>query len=158
MRPSMHETLRDIAQLMARRSTCSRAQVGAVIARDGRIISTGYNGAPAGLPHCDHTCECDASEGYNFGQHRDFCPTVQPCTISVHAEANAIAFAAREGLATRGATMFTTLSPCVPCAQLIINAGIVKVLFAEWYRNNAGVRLLEDAGVRWMLLDSAAQA
>ena len=151
----MHETLRDIAQLMARRSTCSRAQVGAVIARDGRVISTGYNGAPAGLPHCDHTCYC-----WEPGtDHLPDCPAGKPCAISVHAEANAIAFAAREGLATRGATMYTTLSPCVPCAQLIINAGIVTVLYTNLYRNMAGVVLLESAGVGFgKLLDNPVQA
>ena len=128
MRSTMDQTLIRIASVMAERGTCSRAHVGAVVARNGRIISTGYNGAPAGLPHCAHTCACAPAGGLAPNvDHWPSCPAVQPCTISVHAEANAIAFAARAGVATEGTDMYVTMSPCVQCARLIINAGIARV-------------------------------
>ena len=134
-RPPMDQTLMYIANLMAERSTCQRAHVGAVIALEGRIITTGFNGAPAGLPHCDH----DDS-------------FVPPCVNAVHAETNAIAFAAKHGLTTNGATIFTTHSPCIPCAQLIINAGIIRVVAGQLYRVPAGWTLLQQANIttdRW---------
>lgn len=127
-RRSTESILMDVAQLISKRSTCSRLQVGAVLARDGRIISTGYNGAPSGMPHCGHTS--------------DF-----TCTISVHAEVNAIAYAARNGVATNDATLFTTHSPCRACAQLIINAGITTVYYDAGYRDPSGIELLSTAGV-----------
>lgn len=136
-----------IARLTAAQSTCDRANVGAVIALDGRIIGTGYNGAPAGMPHCDHTCLCippnpRAGDDWHF----DGCPALAPCTISVHAEANVIAFCAKYGLKTNGATLYTTLSPCYPCAQLIINAGITRVRYANAYRDVSGLELLFESG------------
>lgn len=128
----MQTVLIDTAFLMARRSTCARANVGAIIAREGRILSSGYNGAPAGMPHCTHAWPFDKDEG---------------CGVSVHAEANAIAFAARHGTALLGASMYTTLAPCRKCAELIINAGIAEVVFAQYFRTAEGLVLLEEAGV-----------
>lgn len=130
-RISRDELLGNIAQLVAKRSTCQRASVGAVLARDGRIVSIGYNGAPAGLPHCDHINSDD-----------------EPCTKTVHAEANAIAFAAKNGVATDDTTLFCTHSPCNDCAKLIINAGICRVVYWEEYRLCHPVALLQEAGVR----------
>lgn len=129
-RPDIDETLMAIAALWAQRGTCNRAAVGAVVTLNGRIITTGYNGAPAGMPHCDHD--------------ETFVP---PCTNAVHAEANALAFAAKHGTPTDGATLYTTLTPCVPCAQLIINAGIKRVVAHSPYRVMDGWNLLYDAGI-----------
>lgn len=129
MRPSRSETLLNVAAIIAKRSTCNRLNVGAVVARDGRILTTGYNGPPSGMDHCDH---------------EEF--EVQ-CNLAVHAEANALAFAARYGMSTDGAEMFLTDSPCHNCAKLIINAGIVRVYYSNEYRLTHGVDLLEDAGV-----------
>lgn len=145
-RPSRDYTLMKVALEFSRRSTCSRRQVGAVIARDGRILTTGYNGAPAGMPHCLHPCDC--SEGGVATQHDPSCWSLKPCTEAVHAEANAIAYAARWGIALEGAEMHTTCTPCVPCSQIIINAGIVRVVSLEHYRDLAGQDLLSAAGVR----------
>src|SRR4030095_11781168 len=128
-RPTRETTLLEIAYTMSLRSTCSRAHVGAVIAKDGRILSTGYNGAPAGLPHCDHFCDCSLA-GFD-GHHNDDCNYMRGCTTAVHAETNAIAFAARHGVGLEGAEMFTTHMPCVPCAQLIINAGLIRVFYNQ---------------------------
>jgi dCMP deaminase len=130
-RPSIDETLMSTAILMSQHGTCSRARVGAVIALDGRIISTGYNGAPAGMLHCAHA--------------DDFIP---PCVDAVHAEVNAIAFAAKHGLATRGATLYTTHSPCNSCAQLIINAGLVRVVAQQLYRDRRGYDLIGRSTVK----------
>lgn len=134
------ELFMDIAQAFARRATCPRAQVGAVIIRDKRIISTGYNGAPASMAHCTEV-GCKLPDQPQTG------PITQGCERSVHAEANAIAYAAREGIALRGATLFTTHSPCVTCSQLIINAGIREVVYNIAYRDQRGLDLLDEAGV-----------
>lgn len=130
-RPSRDEKCLEHARVEARQSTCLRRQVGSVIALDGRIISTGYGGAPSKLPHCTpETCNDQA-----------------PCTNTSHAEANAIAFAARHGLATEGATLYTTLSPCKTCADLIINAGITRVIYETPYRLTEGLERLTQAGI-----------
>lgn len=124
------QMLMSMAGIASMRSTCSRAGVGVVIARDGRVLSTGYNGAPAGMPHCDHIH--DLANG---------------CQNAVHAEANAIAYAARYGMKLEGAELFTTFSPCLPCAQIIINTGIIRVVYQIQYRLTHGIDLLERAGL-----------
>jgi dCMP deaminase len=127
-RPSQADMLLAVAATVATRATCSRLAVGAVLARDGRILSTGYNGAPAGRPHCQHLDD-------------------QPCTVAVHAEANALVFAARHGVATLDATLYATHAPCQACAGLIINAGISAVVYAHPFRSAAGLNLLRSAGI-----------
>ena len=117
--------LMNMAFVVAKRGTCDRLQVGAVIARDGRVISSGYNGNIIGQDHCDH------DEFSNMG-----------CTDAVHAEANAILFAARYGTSTEGAHLFTTHQPCLNCAKMIINAGISKVFYSYPYRDISGLNLL----------------
>lgn len=129
MRPTRSATLLEVASVIARRSTCNRLNVGAVVAREGRILTTGYNGPPAGMSHCEH----ELHEG--------------PCQIAVHAEANAVAFAARYGMSTDQAELFLTHSPCHTCAKLIINAGIVRVYYLIEFREPHGLDLLEMAGV-----------
>lgn len=132
-RPSRDEWLIRLAVVTSTRSTCNRASVGCVIAKDGRIISQGYVGAPSGLPHCTAVgCEPGPDGG---------------CIRTVHAEANAIAFAARFGIPTAGADLYCTHSPCRVCAQLIINAGIDRVVYEHQYRIKDGIYLLEQAGV-----------
>jgi dCMP deaminase len=119
----------EIANVVAKRGTCNRADVGAVIAREGRIISTGYVGAPAGQPHCtDVGCE--------IGNHKG-------CTRTIHAEVNAIVFAARFGIATDGGTIYSLLCPCYDCAKAIVNAGIVRLVYHLEYRDSRGLRMLE---------------
>src|SRR4051812_14091830 len=118
-RPSREEVLLDVALTIARRGTCERAQVGAVIARDGRILATGYNGPPSGLPHCDEGCSPMDRAAENG------------CSRAVHAEANAIAYAARHGIATDGADLVCSHLPCLKCAELIINAGILRLFYHE---------------------------
>lgn len=141
-RPDMNHVLLDMATLMSTRSTCERGHVGAVLARDGRIISTGYNGAPAGMPHCVHNIFVEDLARDHEG--RSF---YAGCPDSVHAEANAIAFAARNGVPTAGSVMYSTHTPCVKCAQLIINAGIVKLYAIKRYRDDSGMILLVQANI-----------
>jgi dCMP deaminase len=150
-RPGRTEMLMRQAEIVATRSTCTRAQVGAVIAHDGRVVSQGYNGAPAGMQHCNHTCVCNGSgvpaRVVPIDGHLDTCALKAPCTVAVHAEANAIAFAARHGVATNDAALYTTLWPCLACAQLIINAGISRVYMLNEYRDDSGVALLRRSSV-----------
>jgi len=134
-RPSRHEICMQIAHIVAHRGTCDRAQVGAVLARDGRVLVTGYNGPPSGLPHCSHA------------SGRDGVSDTGGCLRAVHAEANAVAFAARHGIATEGTDLYCTHLPCQKCAELLINAGIVAVHYATDYRLKEGELLLRQAGV-----------
>jgi len=127
-RPAEDVILLDVAEVLALRGTCSRLKVGAVLTRDGRILSTGRNGAPTGLEHCTHT--------------RD-----EPCTVSVHAEANAIAFAARTGGGAEGSTLYLTHAPCLGCSGLVINSGVARVVYRWPYRIFDGVDRLTAAGV-----------
>ena len=131
-RPSRTDVNLEIAEVIAQRGTCSRAKVGAVIAREGRIIATGYNGAPAGLPHCNHALN-----------------EMEGCKNAEHAERNAIVYAARYGLSTDGCNLYATYSPCLDCARAIINAGIISVHFRNKYRDESGLQLLTQAGVEW---------
>lgn len=134
--------LMDLAEVVAQRGTCTRLQVGVVFSRRGRVISTGYNGAPSGLPHCDHRCNC-----FGTPECEAQCNSQHPCTEAEHAERNAIAFAARHGVALEGTDMHVTHMPCLACAMSIINAGIETVVYANTYRDLPGVELLELAGI-----------
>lgn len=149
-RPSRDEVLMQSAHLWAKRSTCARLQVGAVFARDGRILVTGYNGAPAGLPHCDHTCNCgqvEQSKVDGVGYCKDWCASQHPCTQAEHAERNGIAYAARNGVRLEGCEVFLTDSPCLPCSMALVNAGVERVIYDREYRLIEGIELLREAGV-----------
>lgn len=147
-RPSMDAVLLEMAHAMSLRGTCSRARIGAVIAIDGRVCATGFNGAPRGLPHCEHPSDERSVDR----------PVDAPqCQTSVHAEANALVFAARHGVALAGATLYTTMSPCVPCAMLLVNAGITRVIYAVEYRDAGGVDLLQSADVTVQPLDQLTE-
>lgn len=125
-RISRIELYMEVGRLFSKRSTCVRGQVGAVLIRDKRIIATGYNGPPNGLPHCE--------------EHK--CDTSKPCTHAVHAEANLIAFCAKEGISTSGAILVVTTSPCVKCSELIIQSGIKMVIYDSEYRDAGGFSML----------------
>ena len=121
MRASWDEYFMNIAKEVATRSTCDRKFVGAVIVRDRSILATGYNGSIRGLAHCDE-------EGHLMEEGH--------CVRTVHAEANAIVQAARNGMRIEGASIYVTASPCWGCFRLIGNAGIVRIVFGEFYRDN----------------------
>lgn len=147
-RPSLNETLLEVARVVARRSTCSRLNVGAVLARDTRVISTGYNGAMAGAVHCRHDCTCPPTVTRDKRVvHSHWCDSLPPCALAVHAEANALAFAAKHGVSTDGSHLYVTHAPCAPCARLLVNAGVTSVTYADDYRSNDGLDVLHAAGV-----------
>ena len=143
MRQSWDDYFLAIAKLMATRSTCIRAQHGAVIVRDKTILSTGFNGAPRGLQHCDAVGLCYRDQnGILPGTQYERCK-------SAHAEQNAIAQAARVGIAIEGSTMYVTDMPCGICAKLIVNAGIQKVVFlrTERYLERSSAEVFVEAGI-----------
>lgn len=123
-RPSMDEYFMEIASVVAKRSTCLRNQVGAVLVKNKRILTTGYNGAPAGLLHCDEV-GC-AREGVASGTRHELCR-------AVHAEQNAIIQAALHGVSIEGATLYCTHQPCILCAKMMINARMRKVVCLQSY-------------------------
>ena len=110
----------DIARQVATRATCDRKHVGAVLVRDRTILSTGYNGSIRGMPHCDEV-------GHMMENGH--------CVATVHAEANAILQAAKNGVRIDGATLYTTASPCWPCFKLVANSGCVRIVYGEFYRD-----------------------
>jgi len=130
-RPSRVETFLRVALIMSQRATCLRGQVGAVIVHDKRIVSTGYNGSPVGQPHCE----------------QETCNDKGVCKNSIHAEANAIAFAARYGIPTNDCKIYSTHSPCRDCAELIIQAGIKEVHYIHGYSSDSGLELLVNSGI-----------
>lgn len=117
------EIYANLAAAVALQGTCPRAQVGAVLVRNGRPLSVGYNGAPPGMPHCDSL----------YGDHHALVES--SCKNAVHAELNAIAWAARNGIPTDGATLYCTHEPCIPCGQAILSAGIVRVVYQIPYHS-----------------------
>lgn len=126
----------EVAKTISQLGTCDRKQVGAVIVRNGRCITWGYNGAPPGMPHCSEN-----NHGWGTMRGNDS----QGCRNAIHAEANALAFAARQGISVEGATLYVTISPCETCARLLIAAGIQSFHWEEEYRDRAGIELLERA-------------
>jgi dCMP deaminase len=131
----------DIVELVKKRSTCVRRQVGALIVKDKRILATGYNGAPVGCNHCiDIGCLRDQLN-IPSGERHEICR-------ATHAEQNAIAQAAYSGTSVKNGIMYVTTQPCVLCAKLIINAGISKVIFKGDYPDKLAMELFKEAGVR----------
>ena len=127
-RIGLHNMFMEMCKVVEKRSSCLRNVVAAMVVRDRRIISIGYNGKPSGAQHCSVEC----AEG---------------CFESIHAEANAISFAAKVGISTAGCSMYVTLSPCMNCAKLIIQAGITCVIYERDYREMAGIEFLRKNGV-----------
>ncbi len=132
LRVSWNEYFMNIAEQVATRSTCSRKNVGAVIVRDKTILSTGYNGSLRGAPHCDEV-------GHDIENDH--------CVRTVHAEANAVAQAAKHGVRIDEAEIYVTASPCLTCFKLIANSGIRKIFFKEFYRDNRITEYAQQAGV-----------
>ncbi len=141
-RPDWDNYFMEIALVAARRSNCSRRQVAAIIVKDRQVVSTGYNGTPRGIKNCFEggcpRCNSDTPSGEGL----------EECLCS-HGEENAIVQAAYHGIAVKGATLYTTFSPCLLCAKMIINAGIVEVVYRERYSiDDTARRLLNEAGVK----------
>lgn len=145
-RPSWDEYFMEMAQLTAKRSTCMRRNVGAVIVQDKHIIATGYNGAPKGIPHCEEIGGC-LREKMNIpsGERHELCR-------ALHAEQNAIIQAATLAQSIEGASIYITNQPCVICAKMIINAGIKRIVVQEGYPDKLAVDLLAEAGLKIVML------
>lgn len=138
MKPSFDEIYMELAEKLALRSHCVKAQVGAVLTKDTRIVSLGYNGPPAGTHNCD----------IEFPEHG--CPrdSKGSCSLALHAEQNAILYATKNNVSMEDATLYVTLSPCIACARVIFTIGIKKVYYKDSYANFKG--LATDEGVDFL--------
>ncbi|MCS3923774.1 deoxycytidylate deaminase [Methanosalsum natronophilum] len=139
-RPLIDEYFLEIASVVAKRSTCLRNKVGSVIARDKRILSTGYNGAPSNMEHCFDIGCIRELQNIESGTRHEKCR-------AVHAEQNAIIQAAIHGVSTAGATIYCTHQPCILCTKMIINANIKKVVYLAEYPDNDSLQFFSDADV-----------
>ena len=142
MRPTWDDYFINIALAVAERSTCDRANVGAVLVRDKRILTTGFNGSPSGLPHCD-------SAGHLLVDGH--------CVRTIHAETNAIIQAALHGVSTKDATCYVTHFPCINCTKTLINAGVIRIVYLNDYRIDPNARdFCTGAGVEVVGIKVAA--
>ncbi len=137
-KPSFNQIFMNLATDLAGRSHCVRAQVGAVLTKDTRIISIGYNGPPSGTHNCDE-------EWPDKGCDRD---SKGSCSLALHAEENAILYAVKNGSKIEGSTLYTTLSPCIACARLILSSGISQVYYKDSYAAYKGLN--SDEGVDFL--------
>ncbi|MFH1707952.1 MAG: dCMP deaminase family protein [Planctomycetota bacterium] len=142
IRVDWHTYFMKIAEQVATRSTCDRKHVGAVIVKDRSILSTGYNGSIAGMPHCD-----EAGHDMEAGH----------CVATIHAEANAIIQAAKHGVAIDGADLYITASPCWNCFKLIANSGIKRVFYGEFYRDQRSPEVARKIGIELVCLGPAGR-
>ena len=134
-RPSLDAILMKVAFLFADRATCDRAHNGAVLVRDRRIISTGYNGSPPNTPHCI-TDGCDID------------PLTGSCLRTLHAEVNCLMYAAKAGISTDKSILYTTMMPCLSCAKVIVASGVVEVIYNIDYRFKQGIEYLINSNIK----------
>ena len=146
-RPSWETYFMDIAELVAKRSTCLRRAVGAIIVKDKRVLTTGYNGAPTGIKHCIETGCLREKLNVPSGERHELCR-------GIHAEQNAIIQAAFHGVSIKGATLFCTNQPCSICAKMIINAGIIKIYYRDGYADSMAQEMFKEAGIEVIKIDS----
>jgi dCMP deaminase len=139
-RPSWDKYFMSIAELVAGRATCLRRQIGAVVIMDRRILTTGYNGVPSGISHCDVTGCLREQLNVPSGERHELCR-------GLHAEQNAIIQAAYSGVSIKGASIYITHFPCVVCAKMLINAGIKEVVYANYYPDRLSEAMLAEAGM-----------
>ena len=140
-RPSWDEYFLEVAHLVAKRATCIRRMVGAVLVRDKKILATGYNGAPSGLKHClDIGCIRDKLK-VPSGQRHELC-------LGLHAEQNVILQAALYGISTKGSILYITNQPCMICAKMLINAGIKEIVISSGYPDKLARKFLKEAKIK----------
>lgn len=140
-RPSWDEYFMTLAEQVATRTTCLRRAVGAVVVKDRRILSTGYNGVPSGIPHCAETGCLREKLHVPSGQRHELCR-------GLHAEQNAIIQAARYGIDISGASIYVTAQPCVVCAKMLINAGIKEVIYKDPYPDKLSQELIGQSDMK----------
>jgi dCMP deaminase len=146
-RPSWEKYFMDITFLVAKRSTCTRRAVGAVIVKDRRVLATGYNGAPSQVRHCSETGCLRARLEVPSGERHELCR-------GIHAEQNAIIQAAYHGVSIKGGTLYCTNLPCSICAKMIINAGIRRIIYQSGYADAISQEMLAEARVELIHLES----
>lgn len=152
LRPSWDEYFLNLVKVVGSRGTCDRGRSGCVIARDKRILSTGYVGSPIGLDHCD-----DIGHEMHTIKHEDGHES-RHCIRTSHAEQNAIANAARFGLALEGATLYCHMTPCYTCAKMIINSGIKRVVCnMDYHAGGRSKVIFEEAGIEYLLCNNETQ-
>ena len=134
------EYFMNITYLVAQRSTCLRRMVGAIAVKDKRVLATGYNGVPAGVPHCEEVGCLRAKLQIPSGQRQEICR-------GLHAEQNVIVQAAVHGISIGGATLYCTTRPCITCSKMLINCGIKKIVYVEDYTDELSAEILQEAGV-----------
>ncbi|WP_243371191.1 cytidine/deoxycytidylate deaminase family protein [Geotalea sp. SG265] len=139
-RPSWDEYFMEITRLVAKRSTCLRRQVGAVVVKDKNILATGYNGAPSGVSHCLDVGCLREKLAIPSGERHELCR-------GLHAEQNAIIQAAKHGTGIEGSTLYCTTMPCIICSKMIINAGIKRVVFEAGYPDQLAEEMVGESGV-----------
>jgi dCMP deaminase len=149
-RPSWETYFMNITNLVAERSTCLRRAVGAVLVKDKRLLSTGYNGAPSNLKHCSEVGCLREQMGIESGKMHELCR-------GIHAEQNAIIQAAYHGVSVKGAVIYCTNQPCSICARMIINAGIVKIYYQSGYADFLAKELLAEANIELKQIESDDQ-
>ena len=140
-RPDWDEYFMEMARLAARRATCLRRSVGAVLVKDRQILATGYNGAPRDIAHCEETGCLRQQQDVPSGERHEICR-------GVHAEQNLVAQAAFHGVKAEGAAVYCTNQPCVICVKLLINAGVKEIYYSEGYDDPFTMNLLTSSGVR----------
>jgi len=139
-RPSWEQYFMDITFLVAKRATCRRRKVGAILVKDKRVLSTGYNGAPMGLDHCLDIGCLREKKNIPSGERHELCR-------GLHAEQNAIIQAAYHGVSVRGSILFCTNLPCIICVKMIINAGIKKIVYGDGYADELSRSMIEESGI-----------
>jgi dCMP deaminase len=149
-RPSWDEYFMNLSKAVGERGTCDRGRSGCVIVKDKRVLSTGYVGSPAGMPHCD-----DAGHSMKKLTHEDGSVS-QHCMRTAHAEANAISQAARFGIGVEGGTIYCKMVPCDVCCKMLVNAGIKRVVAQRKY-HQGGDDLLKNAGVKVSILEDTVE-
>ncbi len=140
IRPSWERYFIDITHLVAKRSTCIRRQVGAILVKDKRILATGYNGAPSGIAHCQDVGCLREKNKVPSGERHELCR-------GSHAEQNAIVQAATYGIPIKDAILFCTNLPCSICIKMIINAGIKTIFYEEGYPDDLSEKLIKESGI-----------
>lgn len=140
-RPDWEAYFMGFACLAAERSSCLRRQVGAVVVKDRRVLATGYNGAPSGLPHCEETGCLRKTLKVPSGERHELCR-------GLHAEQNAIIQAATYGVSIQGGTIYTTNFPCSICTKMLINAGIKAIMYLDGYPDDLAEELLQSARIK----------
>jgi len=139
-RPSWDQYFMDIVELVGKRSTCLRRKVGAILVKDKRILTTGYNGAPMGIAHCSETGCLRDEWNIPSGERHELCR-------GLHAEQNAIIQAAYHGITINGATLYCSNLPCIICSKMIINAGIKEIIYRHGYADKLAEDMLKEAGI-----------